>query len=149
MKRLIVIMISIIGTITLSCIKEYETSIDFCVKNASGHDVSLFVSKSDIEFGHITDTILAIPNEAEFVYNHSEKGKGSGEYVFPFGLHSDSACITFNDGLRLIYLREGIVPRNILHKESYVGGKVSEKHGLYHYQYTYTITEADYINAVK
>lgn len=134
---------------TLSCIKEYETTIDFCVKNTSGHDVSLFVSKTEIEFGQIADTILAIPNGAEFVYNHSGKGKGSSEYVFPFGFHSDSACITFDDGLRLTYLKEGIIPRNILHKESYVGGKVSERHGLCYYKYTYTITDDDYNNAEK
>jgi len=149
MKRIVTILIGAISAITLSCIKEYETSIEFCVKNDSGHDVSLFVSKSDIEFGHITDTTLMIPKETEFVYNHSEKGKGGGEYVFPFGFHSDSACITFDDGLRIIYLKEDIDLRNILHKESYTGGKVSEKHGLYHYQYTYTITEDDYINAEK
>jgi hypothetical protein len=144
MKNLIIIII-INGTIISSCIKDYETVTSFYVKNISNHEVILTVFNAEFQtLGSYKDTSYTIPQYSEISYYSVSKGKDS-HYYYPFGPLADSAFITFDNSLRIIYRRNDSSPRNILNIENYKGGKKNDEL----YEYTYSITNEDYANAIE
>ena len=140
MKRLIVLSIV---CCCLSC-GDHGTTTVFYVKNASSHHVKLTVFNAEFQsIGGYKDSTFIIPSNSEV--NISFLARGNNDYtLLPFGIKADSAYIIFDDSLRITYNRNDLIPRNILHFDSYSGGKKDDAL----YEYNYTISEADYNNAI-
>ena len=147
------LFISVILVISFnSCIREYVTDTRFHVKNQSNRELSLTLFNTDFgSFGFYKDTTLLLPNGTQITYGTNLKGEDSPDY-FPFGPSTDSVYITFDDNVRIIYRQplrfSNGGNRNILSRESYTGGKSGEKNSISYYEYFYSITEQDYLDAI-
>jgi len=146
MKNLKVFII-ILGLLFYSCKNgEPYTSTYFFIKNNSGHNVKLTVFNAEIQhLGQHFDTTFILPNNHTIMNFFDFKGNDGNNYAKPFGNLADSAFITFDEIFRITYQSDDSKPRNILHTESYLGGKKNAEL----FEYTYTITEDDYNIAEK
>ena len=132
MKKIIIFILVI--SAFHSCISEPEREpvfIDYTIKNASSHLVSLSFFNVYINDGRYVDTTFKILPSSEIAYHP------------PFGSTKDSAYIIFDNIKQIIYRRDDGKLSNIFIIKNYIGGKVTE----YHYLYQYFITDQDYANA--
>ena len=144
MKNTLILFLAI-GSFISSCGNgEPETDTYFYVKNSSTHNVKLSVFDAIYHsIGGFKDSTYVIPINSEISYFYYMKGS-NGNYTEPFGVSADSAYITFDDSLRIVYRKNDSLQRNLLHIDSYIEFKRNNEW----FEYKYSITEADYHNAV-
>lgn len=129
--------------ICYSCITDHITSTVFIIKNNTNNLVKIDVQIMDESSSYIKDSLLVI-NEFSEVENSFIKDGEDSMALSPFGLNPNTAEIIFDDTLSIFYTWDDTNPRNIIDINNYTGGKV--KDGLF--EFTFTITEEDYNNAV-
>jgi hypothetical protein len=131
------------------CIKEYETSAWYKIKNISNHEVKIKIFHFYTQYmgaGNIDSTfILSLNSEIEYFYKQKCDRKGPEENTVEPFIDADSAYIIFDGSYRISYRQTDSNPRNILHMSSYAGGKTDKRI----FKYQYYITDEDYKNAVK
>lgn len=128
---------SLLLIILCSCSIDTMTYVEFIVKNESDYEVKIktFFLKNGVS----TDTVFNIPVGSEIKYYNGNKGKNH-DIQEPFGGASKDITITFVDSVSIIYDRQNTSKFNLLRKENYLGGKVTN--GLF--RYIYVITNDDF-----
>jgi hypothetical protein len=142
MKKIIITIIIALGL--FSCIKEYETTTTFNIKNNSGHNVKISVYNGNFQIGVNLDSTFFILKNQPFSYSFTYKGENNN-FPYPFGKISDSAYIIYDDTIYVKYVKVDTSTRNILNIDNYSGGRKN----CSLFEYFYSITENDYNFAVE
>ncbi|BDX39108.1 hypothetical protein CYCD_24630 [Tenuifilaceae bacterium CYCD] len=145
MKAKLIFFVIAIVSVASSCDRmEPYTNVEFVIINNSKYSVDLHYFTYITPDGYAkADTVLSIPQYSEIrVYYYDDMG--SSIYGFPLGVSPDSVYLTFDNTKRIIYRSNDSSDKGILDINSYEEKKIDE----HNYEFTYTITEDDYNNAV-
>jgi|APCry4251928276_1046603.scaffolds.fasta_scaffold184753_2 hypothetical protein len=138
MKKIFVLIS--ITSLFFACIKEDPITIsNFSIFNQSTNKITVIsYSNKNVMY----DSMLIKPNENFVISENLEEG-----LRFQLG-EMNRAIILFNDTVFYTVYRDSLskLPSgNILKLEDWSGGKIDE----YHYEYEFSFTEADYLEALK
>jgi hypothetical protein len=145
MRNTIIILSIAIVLVFFSCDRmEPYTNVEFVVINNSSHNVELHYFIFMTAYSSVKDTTFNIPENSEIRIFY-EDDMGSSIYGSPLGLIPDSVYIIFDNTKRIVYKQAEIDDKGILDIENYDEEQVDE----HNYEFTYTISETDYDNAVE
>lgn len=121
-----------------SCRPEpYDLETRFTIYNESSHYIELTIYQTYFDYIY-KDTTFQLPSGTKFSYEYINIPAET-----PFGGAEDSAVIVFDNSKRIIYRKNDNQSRNILDINSFTCKRIS----LYFYDYQYSITDDDYLNA--
>ncbi len=126
----------------VSCV-DYQTYTEFVIKNSLEHEVKIHVPNFRTTVDLPADTIFVIASGSMIKYFYLKDGENS-VYEHPFGLYSDSLEIFYNDTVSRMFYRNDESKYNLLKIENYLGEKIKKRS----FEYTYEITERDFLDAL-
>lgn len=138
MKKLLMILISIIFVLTACIIEDPITTGDYYIINKSDYKILI----NNYVNGEVVDTILLNKNETE-EYHFGDQGHTPSPPYFM----ADSSEIVFGDTVSIMHYQNGTqgADSSILVNESWIGGKK----GAYRYEFKYIFTNEDYKEALN
>lgn len=145
MKNKLIFFVIVIVSVASSCDRmEPYTNVEFVIINNSKYttDLRYFIYRMPDGYTK-TDTMLRITQNSEIRVCYYDD-MGSSIYGFPLGIYPDSVFLTFDNTKRIIYRSNDSSGKGILDINNYEKRKVDE----HNYEFTYTITEEDYNNAI-
>lgn len=147
--RLVLIFLLFIGCEPMYCNK-------YVVRNETSHSIKIqaYSRIGDVDYLQKSERIYIAPNSSYTAV------KQSGYHADPEGIflqyEIDSVSISFDSTKVMVqYCENGLlrfcdIERNIMNIESeYAAKKIGRSSGHNEYQFTYTITEKDYENAIS
>jgi len=128
------------------------------LENQSLRDATLKFFKSGIETE--VRRLLSLKRSSNEIYTDQNDGKGPGEDFLDIiaGLKFDSLIIEFDEGTKLIHYGEQVAgdnpdaitfsqARNFFNEENWILENLSKRKRRVEYEFTYTITQADFLRA--
>ncbi len=137
------IVIYIAFLLHFSCI-DYETYTEFVIKNSLEHEVKIHVPNFPNEVSLPVDTIFVIEGGSMMSHFYLKDGEYA-IYDHPFGIHTETLEILYNDTVSKTFDVYDDSNYNLLKVENYFGEMIKKRS----YKYTYIISENDFQDALK